>query len=86
MESGPHIPMLKEHNVRVGFFGRDQFQDVLQRLPGVGRPAATFMYITGWRIDSEVLPREWRRVVFKAGEVCAWTRTLRRTAKDGRSR
>jgi integrase len=66
----PHIPMLKEHNVRVGFFERDQFQDVLQRLPEAVRPAATFMYITGWRIDSEVLPLEWRRVDFEAGEVC----------------
>lgn len=33
------------------------------------RPAATFAYITGWRIDSEVLPLEWRQVDFGAGEV-----------------
>src|SRR6266545_3415927 len=65
----PHIPMLKEDNVRVGFFDRDQFQAMLHRLPEAARPAATFAYITGWRIDSEVLPLEWRQVDFEAGEI-----------------
>jgi len=65
----PHIPMLKEDNVRVGFFERDQFQAMLHRLPEAARPAATFAYITGWRIDSEVLPLEWRQVDFEAGEI-----------------
>lgn len=65
----PHIPFLKEHNVRVGFFERDQFLAVLAHLPEAVRPAATFAYITGWRIDSEVLPLEWRQVDFGAGEV-----------------
>ena len=39
------------------------------RLPEPVRPAATFAYITGWRIDSEVLSLEWRQVDFGAGEV-----------------
>src|SRR5712691_5235132 len=65
----PHIPFLKENNVRVGFFEREQFLSVLQRLPEPVRPVATFAYITGWRIDSEVLPLEWRQVDFGAGEV-----------------
>jgi integrase len=65
----PHIPFLKEHNVRVGFFERDQFVAVVQRLPKAVRPAATFAYLTGWRIDSEVLSLEWRQVDFNAGEV-----------------
>jgi len=65
----PHIPFLKEHNVRVGFFERDQFLAVLAHLPEPVRPAATFAYLTGWRIDSEVLPLEWRQVDFGAGEV-----------------
>ncbi|MFN2447409.1 MAG: hypothetical protein ABR606_17715, partial [Vicinamibacterales bacterium] len=63
----PHIPFLKEHNVRVGFFERDQFLAVLAHLPEPVRPAATFAHITGWRIDSEVLPLEWRQVDFGAG-------------------
>lgn len=65
----PHIPLLKEHNVRVGFFEREQFLAVLAHLPDPVRPAATFAYLTGWRIDSEVLPLEWRQVDFGAGEV-----------------
>jgi len=65
----PHIPLLKEDNVRVGFFERDQFLAVLARLPDPVQPAATFAYITGWRIDSEVLSLEWRQVDFGAGEV-----------------
>jgi len=65
----PHIPMLKEDNVRVGFFERDQFLAVRAHLPEPVRPAATFAYLTGWRIDSEVLSLEWRQVDFGAGEV-----------------
>jgi integrase len=29
----------------------------------------TFAYVTGWRINSEVLPLQWRQVDLKAGEV-----------------
>ncbi|MGQ0736573.1 MAG: tyrosine-type recombinase/integrase [Acidobacteriota bacterium] len=65
----PHIPFLKEDNVRVGFFEREQFLAVLAHLPEPVRPAATFAYLTGWRIDSEVLSLEWRQVDFGAGEV-----------------
>ena len=43
----PHIPLLREDNVRVGFFERDQFLAVLTRLPDPVQPAATFAYITG---------------------------------------
>jgi integrase len=65
----PHIALLKEDNVRVGFFERDQFQAVLQRLAPAVRAVFAFTYITGWRIDSEVLPLEWRQVDFEGGEV-----------------
>jgi integrase len=52
----PHIPMLKERNVRTGFFEREQLERVLDLLPPAVRPAVRFAYITGWRIPSEVLP------------------------------
>jgi integrase len=65
----PHIPFLKEDNVRVGFFEREQFLAVLARLPEPVRLVATFAYITGWRIDSEVLALEWRQIDFAGGEV-----------------
>ena len=51
----PHIPMLKERNVRTGFFEREQIDRILARLPAPIRPAVQFAYITGWRIPSEVL-------------------------------
>jgi len=65
----PHIPLLREDNVRKGFFETDQLNAVLRRLPGPLRPVVTFAYLTGWRIPSEVLTLEWRQVDFEAGEV-----------------
>jgi hypothetical protein len=55
---------------------------VVQNLPEAARPAVTFAYITGWRIDSEVLKLVSRRIDFDAGEVQLYS-TPRRTAKDG---
>ena len=55
----PHIPMLKERNVRTGFFECEQLERVLDLLPPAVRPAVQFAYITGWRIPSEVLPLQW---------------------------
>jgi integrase len=62
----PHIPMLKDRNVRTGFFERDQIDRILAHLPPAIRPAVQFAYITGWRIPSEVLPLQWRHIDFKA--------------------
>lgn len=65
----PYIPLLRENNVRTGFFEPDQFHSVRSHLPAAIQPIVTFGYITGWRIASEVLPLEWRNVDLKAGEV-----------------
>jgi integrase len=62
----PHIPMLKERNVRTGFFEREQIDRILAHLPSAIRPAVQFAYITGWRIPSEVLKLQWRHVDFEA--------------------
>ena len=62
----PHIPMLKERNVRTGFFEREQITRIVTHLPPAIRPAVQFAYITGWRIPSEVLPLQWRHVDFEA--------------------
>lgn len=64
-----HIPLLQEHNVRKGFFEADQLAAVLAHLPAEIRPVIQFAAITGWRINSEVLPLEWRNIDFAAGEV-----------------
>jgi len=65
----PHFPMLRENNVRAGFFERDQYLSMLAHLPEDMRPVVTFAYVTGWRINSEVLTLQWRQVDLKAGEV-----------------
>ncbi len=74
--------MLKEKNVRTGFFEPEQYQSVLAHLPAEIKPSIEFAYLTGWRITSEVLPLEWHRVDFAAGEV----RLDRGTTKNGDGR
>lgn len=54
----PHIPMLRESNVRQGFFERADFEAVRAALPAPLRPVVTFAYLTGWRVPSEVLTLE----------------------------
>ena len=65
----PHFPMLRENNVRAGFFEREQYLAVQKHLPTSMQPVVTFAYVTGWRINSEVLPLQWRQVDLKLGEV-----------------
>jgi integrase len=58
----PHVPMLREDNVRTGFFERDEFEAVRSALPEPLRGVVAFAYLTGWRIRSEVLPLHWSQV------------------------
>lgn len=58
----PHVPMLEEHNTRAGFFERDQAEAIRRHAPAWLQPVITFAYVTGWRIQSEILPLEWRQV------------------------
>ena len=78
----PHIPMLKERNVRTGFFEREQLERVLNLLPPAVRPAVQFAYITGWRIPSEVLPLQWRHVDFEARVVRLDPHTTKNDGQD----
>jgi integrase len=63
-----HINMLREDNVRRGFFEREQFEAVRRHLPEALQPVATFAYTTGWR-KHEILGLTWDRVDFFAGTV-----------------
>ncbi len=65
----PHIPHLEENNVRQGFFEEEAYRSVLRQLPEEIKPVASFAYITGWRIPSEVQPLTWAQVDFKGGVV-----------------
>ncbi len=65
----PYIPLLKENNIRKGFFETAQFTSVRNHLPVYMQAIVAFANITGWRTPSEILPLEWRQVDMKAGEV-----------------
>jgi len=65
----PHIPMLQEDNVRRGFFEREMFDAVRRRLPADVEPVVTFAYLTGWRVNSEVLTLQWHQVDLHAAIV-----------------
>jgi integrase len=79
----PRIEKLQEDNIRQGFFEREQFEAVRKSLPAYAQPVVTFMYLTGWRIRSEVLPLQWRQVDFQAGTVRLEPGTTKN--KDGRT-
>jgi integrase len=65
----PHIPMLEEHNVRQGFFEDDQVESLLRHLPPYLGRACRFAFLTGWRLQSEVLTLQWRQVDQRAGVI-----------------
>jgi integrase len=67
--SRPTIKMLREDNVRTGFFEPEQLASVLGHLPEPIQPVIRFAAVTGWRVPSEVLPLQWRNVDLAAGEV-----------------
>jgi integrase len=63
----PHVPMLREQNVRTGFFEREQFETVRAHLPAHLQPLVTVAYLTGWRVLSELVPLRVSQVDLKAG-------------------
>jgi hypothetical protein len=63
----PYVAMLREDNVRKGFFEPGEFRAVLAHLSDDLKPVFEVAYITGWRIRSELLTRQWAHVDFAAG-------------------
>lgn len=57
----PHIPMLKENNVRKGFFEHKDFVALREALPLYLKGFVTFAYKTGWRV-SEIDSLTWSQV------------------------
>jgi integrase len=60
--------MLKENNVRQGFFEGEDFHAVREVLPAHLKPVLTFAYLTGWR-KQEVLGYQWAQVDQGAGTI-----------------
>jgi integrase len=62
----PFIPMLKENNVRKGFFEYPQFIAIREALPEHLRPVVTFAFLTAW-CKEEVLSLRWPQVDLEEG-------------------
>ncbi len=64
----PYFPMLREDNVRQGFFEKDEFEKVAAALPVAVAEVARFAYLSGWR-KGEILGLTWENVDRASGEV-----------------
>ena len=69
LASRPHIALLREDNVRRGFFELGEFEAVRRRLPADLSDFVCFLYVTGWRWRSEAARLRWTNVAFDAGEI-----------------
>jgi integrase len=67
--SRPYIALLREDNVRRGFFEAGAFDAVRGRLPPDLADFVSFLYVTGWRWRSEAARLRWTSVSFDAGEI-----------------
>ena len=65
----PRIRLLPENNARQGFAEAKQVATICRRLPPDLADAVQFMFVTGWRSRSEVLPLTWAQVDFSGGFV-----------------
>ncbi|MCI0621539.1 MAG: tyrosine-type recombinase/integrase, partial [Acidobacteria bacterium] len=64
----PYIPMLKESNVRKGFFDHGEYLALRSELPNHVKPILTFGYFTGARVG-EILALKWHQVDFETRTV-----------------
>lgn len=78
----PFISLLREANARRGFFEPEAFAAVVAHLPAPEALVVEVAYVTGWRVASEILTRQWRHVDLKAG----WIRLDPGETKSGDGR
>jgi integrase len=78
----PDIPLLRESNARQGFLEEAHLEAILVHLAEHLRPVVRAARITGWRIASELLTRQWRHVDLVAG----WLRLEPGEGKTGEGR
>jgi len=64
----PYIPMLKESNVRKGFFEPEEYMALRDALPEELKSLVTFAYHSGWR-KAEILGLTWDQVNLQEGIV-----------------
>lgn len=66
--ASPHIPMLRENNVRQGFFTREEVERLCSHLKPPLNSFVKFAFLTGWRYE-EVRTLKWANVDFTSGEI-----------------
>jgi len=64
----PHIPMLKEHNIRSGFFEHEDFLALRGALPDYVQVAVSLAYYSGMRMG-EVCSLQWRQINWTEGKL-----------------
>ena len=64
----PHIPQLKEHNIRSGFFEHEDFLALRGALPDYGQVVASLAYYSGMRMG-EICSLQWRQVNWTEGKL-----------------
>jgi len=64
----PHIPQLKEHNIRSGFFEHEDFLALRGALPDYAQVPATLAYYSGMRMG-EVYSLQWRQINWTEGKL-----------------
>lgn len=66
LDAIPHIPKLKEHNIRTGFFTREEYELLRGLLPDHVKIPFLIAYWTGMR-TGEILCLQWDQVDFERG-------------------
>lgn len=69
LSSQPRIRLLREDNIRRGFFEAAEYEAVRRRLPPDLADLVSFLYTTGWRWRSEAARLRWANISLAAGEV-----------------
>lgn len=67
----PHVPMLREDNVRTGFFTPDEVDRLCAHLPKSPAAMSRFAFMTGWRMG-EIRKLLWEQIDFTANEIRLW--------------
>jgi integrase len=64
----PHVPMLREDNVRTGFFTREEVERLCSLLNTIQAAFVMFAFLTGWRVG-EIRKLLWSAVDFARNEI-----------------